>query len=133
MTQYLSREEILGYDDLKIIDVSVPQWGGNVVRLKELTGRDRDAFEQENFKGRIGSMTVNLDNLRARLVALCAVDANGERLFSKDDVKALGKKSSQAIQLLFEECQKLCGLTSEDVEELAGNLDATPNGSSNSA
>ena len=37
------------------------------------------------------------------------------------DVKALGKKSSLALNRVFEVAQRLNGLTERDMEELAGN------------
>ena len=41
----LSKEQILQADDLKTETVEVPEWGGDVL-LRELRGRERDAFEE---------------------------------------------------------------------------------------
>lgn len=39
------------------------------------------------------------------------------------DVKALGRKSALALNRVFEVAQRINGLTEEDMEELAGNLE----------
>ena len=74
----LSKEQILQADDLKTEVVEVPEWDGEVL-LRELRGRERDAFEE-------GSMdkqrNVSMKNMRARLVAISAIDEEGERLFN---------------------------------------------------
>ena len=131
----LSREAILGVADLPTEDVEVPEWGGTV-RVKGLTGKDRDAFEASIVgdtaatKGQ--SRRLNMANMRARFVALSIVDEQGVRLFSDGDVAALGAKSAAALQRVYVVAQRLSGLTDEDVEELAGNSEAAPSGSSTS-
>lgn len=116
----LTREQILGVADLGHEDVDVPEWGG-VVRVGMLTGMERDAFEQEIVVRQGKKTHLNLNNIRARLVALCVVDGDGQRVFSETDVKALGRKSAVALNRVFEVAQRLNGLTEQDMEELAGN------------
>jgi len=66
---------------------------------------------------------VNLANVRARLCAISIVDETGKRMFSDEDVRALGRKSAAALDRVFAAAQRLSGLTDEDVEELAKNSD----------
>lgn len=127
----LTREQILGVEDLGHEDVNVPEWGG-VVRVGMLTGTERDAFEQVIVVRQGKKTHMNLDNIRARLVALCVVDGDGQRVFSETDVKALGRKSAVALNRVFEVAQRLNGLTDEDMEELAGNLETGQSGDSTS-
>lgn len=123
----LNRDQILTADDLPTEDVEVPEWGGTV-RLRALTGTERDAFEVSVA----GDGKKNLSNLRARLVALSVVDDKGERLFTDADVKKLGLKSAAALDRLFDKARHLSGLDEDDVEELAGNSDAAQSGASTS-
>ncbi|MER3438631.1 MAG: hypothetical protein C4346_14165 [Chloroflexota bacterium] len=116
----LSREEILAKDDLLSEDVWVPEWE-TYVRVRGLTGAERDAFEQSIVETRGKNTKLNLRNARAKLVSLCCVDESGERLFRDEDVEVLGKKSAVALNRLFEVAQRLSGLRAEDVEELTGN------------
>jgi hypothetical protein len=125
----LNRDQILDYDDLKTVDVEVPEWGGSV-RLRMLTAKERDAFEASTVETRGNKMKQNLANIRARLVALCIVDEDGKRVFDSGDVSRLGEKSAAALQRLFMKCNELNGLSDEDVEELAEGFGSGQNGSS---
>ncbi len=120
MSKLLSRDAILQAQDLPFEDVEVPEWGG-AVRVRGLTGAERDAFEQSIVETRGKNTRMNLKNIRAKLVALCVVDEQGNRVFSDDDAEALGRKSAAALDRVFEAAQRLSGLRKEDVEELAGN------------
>ena len=113
----LTREQILGAQDLKTETVDVPEWGGQVL-VAGLTGTERDRFEQDSIQGKGKNVTMNFANMRARLVALAVVDSDGKRLFAHDDVKALGGKSAAALNRVFEVAQRLSGLTDNDLEEL---------------
>lgn len=116
----LTKAQILGVADLEHEDVDVPEWGGTV-RVQMLTGAERDAFEQEIVTRQGKKVQMNLANVRARLVALCLVDEEGQRVFGESDVKALGRKSALALNRVFEVAQRINGLTEQDMEELAGN------------
>ena len=124
---YLTREQILGASDLGMEDVPVPEWGG-VVRIRGLTGAERDAFEEGviRFRGladqrRPSPPEVRLINIRARMVSLAAVDGDGRRLFSEHDVAELGKKSAAALSRLFDVATRLAGMTAGEVETLEKN------------
>lgn len=112
----LSRDQILDADDLQRKEVTVKEWGGSVF-VRSMTGSERDAWEQSIIAG----AERNLDNIRARLVVLTAVDAEGRRIFENDDADALGKKSAKALDRLFAAASRLNGLGRADIEELAGN------------
>ena len=125
----LSRDDILKADDLETEDVDVPEWGG-VVRIRGLTGTQRDAFEASVVKMNGTNKQYNLTNLRARFVALCVVDADGKRLFTDADVKQLGEKSATALERVWTAARKLSGMSEDDVEELAeGFADGQSDGS----
>lgn len=117
---FLTRDEILKAEDRKHEIVSVPEWGGDV-RLRTLTARERDAFEASTVEtNKKGQQRQNLVNLRARLVSLCLVDADGNRLFPEtSDVHLLGDKSALALQRVFDKCTDMNGLSDSDVEEMA--------------
>lgn len=117
----LKRDDILNVADLPIEEIPVPEWGGSVL-VRGMTGAERDAFEASIVQLKGGNKSsVDMRNIRAKLVAMSLVDESGERLFSQADVELLGKKSAAALQRIFEAAQKLSGLTTADVEELAKN------------
>lgn len=128
----LTADQILGADDRRYEIVDVPEWGGQV-RLRSLTGRERDSFEAslQDRKGK--SVKENIENFRARQVALCAVDEDGKLLFTnKQQVVLLGNKSVAALQRIFNKCNEMNGFTEQDIEELTEDFDEAPDENSTS-
>ena len=116
----LTREQILAAQDLPSEVVPVPEWGGDV-RIRTLTTRERDRFEAATISVVDGKPQLNTENVRARLVALCAVDDTGARLFSDEDTDALGAKNASAVERLFSVAQRLNGFSKDDIEQLSKN------------
>lgn len=120
MSKYLTREAILAAPDLQFQDVAVTEWGGSV-RVRGMTGNERDEWEWEMIQTRTEDRKENKRRLRAKLVSLTVVDENGQRLFSEADIEALGQKSVRALQRVYNVAQRLSRISADDVEELAGN------------
>lgn len=136
----LTRDQILAADDLKHEDVDVPEWGGSV-RVQELTAGQRDQVETASVaiaKNASGKLAPEFDksvleSFRARLAAYSIVDELGQRLFTDADMIALGKKSTAAMQRVFNVAMRISAFTQEDVEELVGKSEAVPSDVSPSA
>lgn len=130
---YLSREQILAADDRTYADVPVPEWGGNV-RVRSMTGRERDQLERSVMvEKKRGLKEVNMENFRAKIVALTVVDESGELLFTERDVRALGEKSSKAVARIANKASELSAITDDDVEEMTEDFDEAPSDGSGSA
>jgi hypothetical protein len=131
----LSRDEILAAEDRATEVVDVPEWGG-AVTIRALSGTERDRFETESVsygrtnQGGLQISGVQTNNVRARLVALSVIDADGKRMFSDKDVLALGDKSAAALNRVFEAAQRLSRISQRDVEVLTADLKGGPNGTS---
>jgi hypothetical protein len=113
----LSRDDILNAQDIDTQDVPVPEWGGTV-RLRCLSGTERDKYEDSLAKMRNGQAVPNIVNARARLVAWSVVDSDGRRIFSDGDILRLGSKSGRALDRVFEAACKLSGISENDLEEM---------------
>jgi len=122
MSRLLTRQEILSIRDIRTETVFVPEWGGTV-RIKAMTGKERDAWETALFQIDGKDVKMNKENLRAKLVALTVVDEAGQRLFTEADVEALGSKSAAALDRIYQASQKLSGLTPDDIKEMEKNLE----------
>lgn len=120
LSKLLGREAIFAVSDLQTEDVSVPEWGGTV-RVKGLTGSERDAFEESCVSGKGKNVSFKMTNIRAKLVAKTVVDEEGNLIFKEADVEALGKKSGAALDRVFSVAQRISGITKEDIEELEKN------------
>lgn len=127
---YLNRDMILGADDAEVRDVEVPEWKGTV-RIKSITGTARDQFEASLREGKGKNADVNLRNMRAKLIALCAVDEDGKKLFTQQDVGRLGAKNAKPLDRLFDACTELIGMSEKDVETLVEDFDPSPDEVSN--
>ena len=121
----LSRDDILGADDLARELVETPEWSGSVY-VRCLTGAERDRFEAEMLADAEEDQRKRFFNLRARLVVLAVCDEHNMPLFMLNDVEALGRKSAKVLDRLFSVAQRLSGMTREDVEALTKNSVATP-------
>ena len=119
----LSAADILAVDDLNMESVAVPEWHGTVF-LRPMTSTERDDYEAEALSFASDDSEAKkkfLKNFRARHVAKCLVDEDGNRLFEEDQVEALGKKSARAMQRLFDRFQKINAISAEDQKELEKN------------
>ncbi len=131
-TQELGATDILSADDMEIVLVEVPEWGGHVF-IKTLTGAERDAFEAGMIETRGKSREVNIKNIRASLVAACACTADGGRLFTISQTEALGLKAAKPLDRIFSVASKMNGISEEDVEELAEDFSDTDGSPSDSS
>jgi len=122
----LTRDAILKAEDLKVEKVEVPEWGGDVY-IAEMTGDARDEFEQYvNAQRETKQQYVHI---RAALVAMCAVNEKRERLFSYEDMKALGQKNGLILDRLFDVANKINKIFGVAREDVAKNSE-TPRGDS---
>jgi hypothetical protein len=108
---------ILDTDDMKFEIIQVPEWNFSV-RIRSMSGEERDAFES-SIAGEGKKM--NTQNIRAKLVMLTVVNGKGERIFTREQIEALGKKSAAALNRVYEASAKLSAITKADVEDLAKN------------
>ena len=116
---FKTAEEILAIEDRRYETVHVPEWDCDV-RVASMTALQRDRWEAAviRFRGDGGEMN---ESVRALVVAYCAVDENGEPVFSAEDVERLGKKDGAALDRVFEAAAGLNKLRASDAEEAKGN------------
>ncbi len=120
MTVYLKKDEILKAQDFIFEDVDVPEWGGKV-RIRCMTGSERDAYEASVYEFKGGAMQLNREDLRSKLLARVLVDSQNERLFTDAEVKLLGRKNAKVIDRLFTIAQRINALSDDDVKKLEKN------------
>lgn len=121
--KFASRELFLAPAKRRYVEVflSVAQiW----VRIRSLFEGEKEAYEAGllNAKGDVTKDTVL--NARRRLIAMCLVDADGERLLSDADVEAMKQLDPADMAALQEQCQILCGFKNSDIESLTKNSEA---------
>ena len=125
-------QEILALDDIVEEIIDVPEWK-TAIRVRGLTGRERDAYEASLLDQRGRSTKANLQNARAKLVVLSTYNANGSRKFTEAQINEVAAKSSSALNRVWKKALELAGMGEEDVEELTLGFDDAPSEPSTSA
>lgn len=105
----LSVDEILEAPDIITSQVYIREWGGSV-KLRNLSAAEAIDFVRQHKDDKEGASAVEI-------VALCAIDENGERLFTKEKVQELKKKSFRAILKLQDEAMRINGMKEDSLEE----------------
>ena len=123
------RDAILNCEDLPLEAVEVSEWN-TTVYVRNMTGTERDAYETSLLAKQDMTNEERLKDMRAALVVLCTVDEDGVRIFSDNDVEAVGAKSANALDKIVMAIRKHNGLTDGDIEEESKNSE--PSGSEDS-
>jgi hypothetical protein len=112
----LSKEQILAADDLGLLEVTVPEWGGSVY-IRVMSVGERDSYENEWMANK----STGVANFRSKFLQRVLCTEKGELLFTAAEVDALAKKSARVVGSLWEAAMRHNKLTDQDVEELAKN------------
>lgn len=122
----LSRDAILAADDVLYEYMDIPEWGGRI-RVRSLSGRDRDAYDAEAYalsQASPNDPSAALRDYRSRRVARAIVDEDGKRVFSKADVDALSSKNASVIDRIDDVVTRLSGMDTEAIRRAAEALKA---------
>ncbi|MGD9163064.1 MAG: hypothetical protein PVG39_31960 [Desulfobacteraceae bacterium] len=121
----LNKKLLLQKDTLQIKKVELG--GDDYVFVREMTGRERDNFEQSlmkevrDTKGRRDYQS-NLQDFRAKIAVNTICDENGSLILSMSDYEMLSKNmSASKLQRIVDEAQGLNKITDEDREEMTKN------------
>ena len=130
----LNFDDIVASQDKEYEDVDVPEWGGTV-RIATMSGEDRDRWELSMMQADDSSergFKLNFDAYsRVRLVAMCLVDDNFNRIFvTKEQIEKLSQKSGKVMDLLYDVAQRVNGITESDIDDLEKNSVSAQNGDS---
>ncbi len=106
----LTKEQILDASDLPHEDVDVPEWGGTV-RVRTMTGTERDAWESSISRVENGKAVPDTHNLRAKLAVRVLIGEDGQRLFTRSEIDALAAKSAKPLDRIFDVAARLSGLS----------------------
>ena len=128
MGQLLNKEALLKGDELKKQKVEFSD--GNYVFVREMTGQERDAWEQSMYKpvkGKDGRQDFQPDmkNYKAKLAVCVLCDENGKPLFNFNEYPQLSKSiSAKKLEKIVEVAQELNGITEEQKENLSQSSEA---------
>lgn len=104
-------------------DVPIPELGPDVfIRVRALTGAERDRYETSLWIERKGKQKLNLEDATAKLVVMSCINEDGSPYFGDDEVYSLSKKvGAKILKRLADAAKELSGITEEEQEELLKN------------
>lgn len=103
------RELLLKPAEMPVEIVPLPELGeGVTVKVRGMNAREKGAFDLQFLKK--GEPDVSKQRqMRERMIVACCVTDTGERLFTLDDIGALGLQRVDLIDRIFEACQRVNG------------------------
>jgi hypothetical protein len=127
----LTRETALKLEHFAMEKVDVTEWGNinsetgkpepTYVFVRELSAKEKDAFETSFVAGKGRKQKINLENFRARFAVLVCCDENRQPIFLPEDVEWLTQKPVKVLSRITEVAKRLNDLSDEDEEELLKN------------
>jgi len=137
MGNLLNRSQLLEREELQIEKVEFED--GNFVCVRQMTGHERDLFEQSllkknrDAKGNIVGYEQATEDFRAKLAVVTVCDERGNLILQQADYLLLSKSmSAKKLERIINAAQKLNAITEEDKENILKNSEAVPDGNSNS-
>jgi len=132
----LDRNSLLKKEDLSVQKVELGK--DEFVFVRQMTGRERDRFEQSLIKEEKGAKGAveykrSLEDFRAKLVVCTVCDETGSLLLRPTDIEVLSTSMSAArLEKIVNAAQALNNISEQDKEELVKNSEAAPSGNSTS-
>jgi hypothetical protein len=137
MGTQLDRKALLAKQDFKIVKVEFED--GNFVHVREMSGHERDTFEQslikkvKDKKGTVVSYEQATDDFRAKLAVCTICDETGALILTPIDVSILSNNmGAKKLETIINEAQKLNKISEEDKEEIIKNSEVGLEDSSSS-
>ena len=116
-----SRELFLAPAKRRFAYVDLPN--GQRVRIRNLTEREKSAFEAEILTTKGAPNRNRVADANRRLILITLVDANGDLLLSPSDITAIEALDGAVTSYLADEIGRHCGFGSSDIEGLVKNSD----------
>ena len=133
----LNRDALLAKEELTIEKVEFDN--GDFVYVRQMTGHERDLFEQSllkknrDAKGIVVSYEQATEDFRAKLAVVTLCDEAGNSILEPKDYPILSRNmSAKRLETIINKAQKLNAITEEDKEAIVKNSVADQVGSSNS-
>ena len=123
-TTLTTRDELLGLTKRRFKTVDIRELDLQF-RIQSLTEREKSEYETALLTktGRSVSRERLTDAAR-RLIVLCLVDDDNNRLLETGDVMSLSGLDSIVTTKIYDECQDHCGFGEHDIEQIVKNSES---------
>lgn len=96
-------------------------------RIVSLTAGEFATHERQMFSSKGRVIMARVEDAVERLIVLCVVDENGNRLMTRADVQNIKDKWDAAdTQHVYEQCALHIGVDAEEMDAVRKNLQGTP-------
>jgi hypothetical protein len=112
MGSILTKEQILGAQDIQFAEVDIPECGGSA-RVKSMNGFEREQYFKLVREGQFPLSVI--------LCIICQVDEHGVRLFTLSDAALLAEKNGTMLDRIAMAALTLNRMTVEAIEETRKN------------
>lgn len=133
MGNLLDKTSLLSKEKLEIQKVVFDN--GDFVFVRQMTGHERDTFEQSllrknrDNKGAVIGYEQATEDFRAKLAVITLCDEEGKALLEPKDYLTLSMNmSAKRLEQIVNEAQKLNAISEEDKEALVKNSGAVQDG-----
>lgn len=130
----LDRKALLAKEKLEVTKVDLGN--GDYVFVRQMTGRERDRFEQslvKENKNVEGGYEKSLDDFRAKLAVCTVSDEDGNLILQPGDFGILSQNMSAAkLEKIINTAQRINKISEDDKENLVKNSEAVQDGNSTS-
>lgn len=130
----LDRKSLLAKEKLEVTKVDLGD--GNYVFVRQMTGRERDRFEQsliKENKNAEGGYEKTLEDFRAKLAVCTVSDEDGNLILQPGDFGILSQNMSAAkLEKIINTAQRINKISEDDKENLVKNSEAVQDGNSTS-
>lgn len=115
------RAKIFSAKDKPFEDVACPEWDCTI-RVKALSGKERNTFERLVYLQEDTTDTAGYDNATASLLVMCCYDVEtDEKLFTEKDAALVGEKSAAVLNRLSLVAKRLSGMLPSESKEIVKN------------
>tara|TARA_R110000851_G_scaffold53588_1_gene127087 strand:- start:260 stop:658 length:399 start_codon:yes stop_codon:yes gene_type:complete len=115
-----NRNALLKLCERRYIDLDLED-AGVTVRIQSLSEKEKSAYETRLIaKSGRGILRDRLQDATRRLIALCLVDENNDRIFLDSDVNQIGEMDSFISSRIYDAAQEHCGFNKGDIEDTVG-------------
>lgn len=94
---------------------------GTHMWVRGLSASGKDKFDDTIYSMKGGTVAVKVVGVRALMIALCACDAEGKRIFSDEDVPMLEELDGKTADAIYVVAARESNLTQKDVEDAVKN------------
>jgi hypothetical protein len=120
----VSVDEIMNAYDTEFIEVEVPEWTpaalkqeGKVKKIRLQVMSAKEAIDFTKLSQRQAKEGLEDDSL-VRIIQICAVDGDGKKLFTAEQLEQIKTRSFKVLVRLQDEALKVNGFTKESARKI---------------